>query len=71
MNDASRDRDMADCKASPKKENSKPQDCCASCKWLLDEFTSVCVNSDSPMCADFVSAYYWCNKYEKVMLVSL
>ena len=64
MNDTASDRDLVDRKASSKKETRKPSDCCASCKWLSDDFTSVCVNSDSPRCADFVSADYWCKEYE-------
>lgn len=37
---------------------------CTTCKWLSDEFTSVCVNDASAHCADFVSGADWCNEWE-------
>lgn len=38
---------------------------CANCKYRSDEFTSVCVNPDSPKRADFVSADDACEHWEK------
>lgn len=37
---------------------------CSNCKWLSCEFSSVCVNSDSEYCADFVSADDSCEFFE-------
>ena len=38
---------------------------CKNCEYRSDEFTSVCVNPDSPKCADFVSADDACDHWEK------
>lgn len=38
---------------------------CATCRYRSDEFTSVCVNPDSPKCADFVDADDACEHWEK------
>ena len=38
---------------------------CATCRYRSDEFTSVCVNPDSPKRADFVDAEYACKHWEK------
>ena len=35
---------------------------CKNCKWYLDE---VCVNDESPLCADFVSETYGCVYFER------
>ena len=37
---------------------------CENCKWLSDLFTSVCCNSASENCADFVSKTDVCDKWE-------
>lgn len=38
---------------------------CAFCKWLTDEFTSVCFNDESERCADFVSDTDTCEHWEQ------
>jgi len=38
---------------------------CKTCEYRSDEFTSVCVNPDSPKRADFVSADDACEHWEK------
>ena len=38
---------------------------CKNCEYRSDEFTSVCVNPDSPKCADFVCADDACERWEK------
>lgn len=38
---------------------------CGLCKWLSDNYTMVCVNSDSPRCADFVNSVDTCGCWEK------
>ena len=38
---------------------------CALCRWLTDEFTSVCCNGDSERCADFVNATDTCEHWEQ------
>ena len=38
---------------------------CATCRYRSDEFTSVCVNPDSPKCADFVIADDACMCFKK------
>ena len=38
---------------------------CMSCKWRSDDFMSVCINSDSAYCADFVSNDMRCREYER------
>lgn len=37
---------------------------CATCRYRSDEFTSVCVNPDSPKRADFVDADDMCEHWE-------
>ena len=37
---------------------------CNTCEWYTD--TNVCVNSDSPLCADFVRSTYGCNLWEEI-----
>ena len=37
---------------------------CQNCRFQSDEFTSVCVNGDSPRCADFVAADDTCEAFE-------
>lgn len=37
---------------------------CQNCKWWSDEFTSACVNADSPRCADFVEKDDTCECFE-------
>ena len=39
--------------------------CCGNCRWLSDGFTSVCVNSDSEHCADFVMADDTCEHWKQ------
>lgn len=38
---------------------------CGNCQWRSDDFTSVCVNAQSPRRADFVDAGGWCPAWEK------
>ena len=38
---------------------------CKKCRWRPDEFTSVCVNPDSPKCADFVREDDGCEWWEQ------
>ena len=47
------------------KEQNRTARTCATCRYRSDEFTSVCVNPDSPKCADFVDAEYACEHWEK------
>jgi hypothetical protein len=37
---------------------------CKNCRYRSDEFTSVCVNADSPKCADFVCENDNCKWFE-------
>lgn len=45
--------------------NNGPDAKCENCRYRSDEFTSVCTNSDSPRCADFVDAENTCLQYER------
>ena len=38
---------------------------CRNCKWRSDEFTSACVNGDSPNRGDFVMADDTCHEFER------
>jgi len=38
---------------------------CSNCKWLSDSFSSVCCNSQSEHCADFVEKETVCQQWEK------
>lgn len=38
---------------------------CGNCDWRSDDFTSVCVNGDSPNCADFVDFTDTCEHWEE------
>lgn len=38
---------------------------CENCRWRSDEFTSVCCNSDSKHCADYVCADDTCEFFER------
>lgn len=38
---------------------------CGTCKWLSDDFTSVCVNGESERRADFVEKNDWCPNWER------
>ena len=40
----------------------KPE--CGCCKWLSNEFTSVCCNDKSHKCGDFVDLGYVCPYFE-------
>ena len=43
---------------------------CKNCKWLCDpEMESVCVNSDSEHCADFVSPNDSCSEFEHTIIL--
>ena len=57
------DRNMAVHTSQKKKENGE---CCATCRYRSDEFTSVCVNDQSSRCADFVEKDYWCPEYSRI-----
>ena len=38
---------------------------CRNCEYRSDDFTSACVNADSPHCADFVSANDSCEHFKE------
>lgn len=38
--------------------------CCATCKWLSDTFSCICVNDASDQCADFVHLSDRCGYWE-------
>ena len=38
---------------------------CSTCHYRSDDFTSVCTNSDSKHCADFVMANDTCHAWRK------
>ena len=40
--------------------------CCVTCRWCYRDNLNdtICVNSDSEMCADWVESYYVCRHWE-------
>ena len=48
------------------KKNEKSEKRCWNCKWLSDDFTSVCVNAKSEHRADFVDADDLCAEFEEL-----
>ena len=44
-------------------KDKKYGESCATCRYRSDEFTSACVNAESPHCCDFVEKDCWCPGY--------
>lgn len=50
----------------PAQKEKKDEESCSTCRYRSDEFTSACVNAESPRCCDFVEKDYWCPGYASV-----